>query len=358
MDTKEHKTSLVMVGACAIDTILSVPHFPEPDSKLRATSLTKRRGGNTPNSLEVLQQLVHHTHDKGILSDRETTHVELYLIATLPSRYCTQIEFITSSFNKSLSSNVKLDHCIYRADAQEPVSSYIISDQATSSRTIINHNALLEMTFEEFIANSVDLLKLKGSLWFHFEGRIPETTIACMQYVRSQREGGLKISVELEKPGRPGLQELAYEADLIFYSKAWAEGEGHASAEACLRAQVDLMTARNLRSKTLICTWGELGASAAMLEHGQIQGDWIQHSPAYKSEHMPIVDTTGAGDTFIAGILFGCMCRNEDGQESWTLQRQLDFANGLAGRKILQDGFEGLGEQSLDMIETFDSAKR
>jgi ketohexokinase len=31
-----------------------------------------------------------------------------------------------------------------------------------------------------------------------------------------------KISVEVEKPGREGLIELAAEADVVFYSKGWA----------------------------------------------------------------------------------------------------------------------------------------
>ena len=31
------------------------------------------------------------------------------------------------------------------------------------------------------------------------------------------------ISVEVEKPGRVGLQELAAEADVVFYSKTWAQ---------------------------------------------------------------------------------------------------------------------------------------
>jgi len=31
------------------------------------------------------------------------------------------------------------------------------------------------------------------------------------------------VSVEVEKPGREGLEELAAEADVVFYSKSWAE---------------------------------------------------------------------------------------------------------------------------------------
>jgi len=48
--------------------------------------------------------------------------------------------------------------------------------------------------------------------------------------------------------------------------------------------------------------------------------------------------TIGAGDTFIAGMLHGLLYRNKN----WTLQQVLNFANELAGRKVVQEGFAGL----------------
>ena len=49
--------------------------------------------------------------------------------------------------------------------------------------------------------------------------------------------------------------------------------------------------------------------------------------------------TIGAGDTFIAGMIFALM---EHG-EAWPLSQKLCFANELAGRKVMQEGFSGLG---------------
>ena len=43
-----------------------------------------------------------------------------------------------------------------------------------------------------------------------------------MQHLR-QHHPTVKISVEVEKPGREGLQELAALADVVFYSKSWAQ---------------------------------------------------------------------------------------------------------------------------------------
>lgn len=54
------------------------------------------------------------------------------------------------------------------------------------------------------------------------QGRIPDVTLACIQYLRKQFPS-IRVSVEAEKPGRSGLQELADAADMVFFSKSWAQ---------------------------------------------------------------------------------------------------------------------------------------
>ena len=53
---------------------------------------------------------------------------------------------------------------------------------------------------------------------------------------------------------------------------------------------------------------------------------------------LTLNSTIGAGDTFIAGMLYGLVCHQDD----WDLLHKLDFANELAGRKVVQEGFSGL----------------
>ena len=59
-----------------------------------------------------------------------------------------------------------------------------------------------------------------------------------------------------------------------------------------------------------------------------------------------IHSTIGAGDTFIAGMLYALICHDED----WPLSQKLSFANGLAGRKVAQEGFSGLGRMVKDQL--------
>ncbi|KAI5862794.1 Ribokinase-like protein [Durotheca rogersii] len=257
---------------------LVVPHYPDEDSKLRATKLQVRRGGNCPNTLEVLQQL---------LEERGGGHdVIPYLVSCLPDAGAPATSTILGSFGAE--SLVDFSHCVYRANHKEPASSYIIRSEATGSRTLVNYNGLPEMTIDEFVAAADGV---GDGAWFHFEGRIPETALQCIRYLR-QSFPRASVSVEVEKPGREGLEHLAAEADVVFYSRSWAESKGYQSAQQCLSAQSGV--ARRA--------------------------------------------TVGAGDTLIAGILFGLLCH-----EDWDAETKVQFAVQLATRKVQRDGFEGVG---------------
>ena len=104
---------VVLVGALYLDTILrqagpssyaialaerqrirdqrvnSVAFYPEPDSKLRATSRQVRRGGNCPNTLEVLQQLLSHNQEPD---------AAVHLVASLPQQDSPAVAQIRRSF--------------------------------------------------------------------------------------------------------------------------------------------------------------------------------------------------------------------------------------------------------------------
>lgn len=135
----------------------SVPYYPKEDDKLRATKLTVRRGGNGGNSLEVLQQFL-----------PAPPQVALHLVATLPNRHSPATAKVISSFGPG--SPIDLSHCIYRDDQTEAASCWIMSSQATGTRTIVNHNSLDEMTIGEFV-DIADAFRNQDAadMWWHFE---------------------------------------------------------------------------------------------------------------------------------------------------------------------------------------------
>ncbi|KAJ3497829.1 hypothetical protein NLG97_g1603 [Lecanicillium saksenae] len=325
---------IIMVGACYLDTILTVPHYPEEDTKLRASNLEVRRGGNCPNSLEVLQQLIPRRgwqKREANPSAHRQGHSEhgLHLVACLPKRDSPATHQVIQSFGSD--TPVSFKHCIHREGATEAASSYIIRSQRTDSRTLVNHNPLDEMTVAEFGAIAGDF-RDKGQSWWHFEGRIPETTLACMRILR-QTVPGCKISVEVEKPGREGLRALAAEADVVFYSKVWAEHSGYDSAFACLTTEP-----RGQASLTL-CPWGAGGAYA--MSH--LSGDQVHCPVEEQTNEITVVDSVGAGDTFIAGILYGLTTGGHE-EARWDARRCVRFAVDLATMKVQREGFAGLGD--------------
>ena len=53
--------------------------------------------------------------------------------------------------------------------------------------------------------------------------------------------------------------------------------------------------------------------------------------------------TVGAGDTFIAGMLFGLTVLGHE----WDLREKVIFARDLAERKVSQEGFAGVADYVL-----------
>lgn len=59
----------------------------------------------------------------------------------------------------------------------------------------------------------------------------------------------------------------------------------------------------------------------------------------------------GAGDTFIAGVLYGLVGSWSSQSEEIDYQRTLGFATRLAGLKVKRDGFNGLGEDVIKPVD-------
>lgn len=145
----------------------SVPRYPGEDEKLRASSLKIRRGGNCPNSLEVLQQLAGPQDDD----------LRMYLVSPLPSESSPATQRVKASFGES--SPVSFEHCLYRDAHTEAASSYILRSEATGSRTLVNYNDLPEMTVGEFEAVMRRFSDDDDETWWHFEVSPAAAAAAC-----------------------------------------------------------------------------------------------------------------------------------------------------------------------------------
>jgi sugar/nucleoside kinase (ribokinase family) len=90
---------------------------------------------------------------------------------------------------------------------------------------------------------------------------------------------------------------------------------------------------RQMHDGLLCATIGAEGAIA-------LDGDRLIHSPGFK---VQAVDTTGAGDVFRAGFIYGTL-------QGWPTEQVLRFANAAAGLSCTRSGAIG-GVPALDEIE-------
>jgi ketohexokinase len=143
-------------------TNFRVPHFPKEDTKLRAQKVTRRRGGNPANTLEVLSDILryallrsHHSYP-----DPE---IKLHLISVLPDAQSQDAEFIRGSIRE-----VQIPG-LWRNDHQLAASSMIIQSKQDDTRTIVSHGGdMPEMTCEEFITelrHTVDAFSVGEKAW-------------------------------------------------------------------------------------------------------------------------------------------------------------------------------------------------
>ncbi|CAO3629412.1 unnamed protein product [Cunninghamella blakesleeana] len=309
--------NVLLVGQIYQDTILYMDEYPEEDHKIRAKDMEQRRGGNISNTAEVLCQF---------------PRFQPWCMSALGSKEASSL--LVQNLEDM---GIKTKACIYR---KTPLpSSYIIQSSKTGTRTIISHNKTLEISKDEFV-KKIEFLSINKAAsfsdntapfsWVHFEGRNVDNVVNQVDWLDSKatEEGWrsqIVISIEMEKPDRENIDLLLPKGDVLFFSKLFAERRGYNHPNDFLR----FIKQQCKPSATLFCTWGESGASA-FLSNGK-----LIHASALPVHD--VIDPVGAGDTFIAGIIF-CLSRKLN-----TLTA-LKFACEIASRKVAQKGFDGLAE--------------
>jgi sulfofructose kinase len=127
----------------------------------------------------------------------------------------------------------------------------------------------------------------------------------------------------------PGVENLLMRVDYLIASR---DIPGRLTDEADLRKSLPALKER-FGSRLTAATLGEEGVLAW-------DGTRFHYAAAFRVQP---VDTTGAGDIFHAGFIYGLL-------QGWPLSRQLDFACAAAALNCTAVGARG-GIQFIDTIE-------
>ena len=280
------KPPILLIGNCIIDQIYRLACFPSEDDELRALEHTRELGGNACNSVRVLAALGHPVALGASLADDDPAAWARARLASL---------------------HIGTHACQTLADHTTPHSS-IWLNTANGSRTIVHHRDLPEMS-----AQHLRGLSFADYDWIHFEGRNIATLQEVLPLLDARRE---RLSLEIEK-ARPGIEDLARSVGTLIVSSHYLRDRGM-DAATCM----DELKKLNPHA-LIVCTLGAQGLSA-------IDADGRKLSmPAERVDR--VIDTIGAGDCFIAGLISRLSLREP-------FANALDFANHLAAIKIQRQG--------------------
>ncbi|XP_011297106.1 ketohexokinase-like [Fopius arisanus] len=268
-----NKQKILCAGLVCLDIVQTVQSFPVEDSDTRCLDYRWQLGGNSANNCTVLSLLGSSTEFFGVLGEDY------------------QFRFLQDDLRKH---GIDFSHCPKADGIGCPTSTVILSSNS-GSRTIVHYNP----NFPELKLEDFEKLNLEDYSWINFEGRNISRVLTMMQHVEtyndSLKEGGsdrspVTISVELEKTSSELLDLLPY-ADVAFVSKDFARSRGHHNMSEAIRS-----IAQDIKSgATIVCAWGDRGAMA------RTRDGTIVQSPAFPPQK--IVDTLGAGDTFVAATI-------------------------------------------------------
>jgi ketohexokinase len=175
---------------------------------------------------------------------------------------------------------------------------FVIQSLANQSRTIVNYRDLPGYSADQLI----ERLKAANNSpfnWIHFEGNYMTATHQSIEYLRHSIDD-IIISVEIEKPQREGIELLIGKGDVVFFSRSYAMAHGFDEPVQFLASE--FLCSRLRPTALAFVTWGDKGAAVRCPQNSGRDACYYR-CLAYQVAIDGVVETTGAGDTFIAAII-------------------------------------------------------
>jgi sulfofructose kinase len=295
--TKSSQVDLVGVGLNATDTVIPLSSYPVLGSKVEFSTADVLPGGQVASTVVACQRWGMRTRYVGSLGDDSaaTLHRKAFAEAGV------ETQLITVSECASRQSLVLVD--------------------GEGERTVLwRRDERLDLR-----PSNLDREWIVNARALHVDGYDTATATVAARWARA---AGVPVVADLDEL-YPGVEELIENIDYLIVSRDFP---------CRLMAEADLEKALGMMHLRYGCrlTAATLGPDGVLAWDGKE----FHHTSAYR---VPVVDTTGAGDIFHAGFIYGLL-------QGWPLDRQLDFACAAAALNCMAVGARG-GIQTVEAIE-------
>jgi sulfofructose kinase len=292
------RVDVVGVGLNATDTIIRVPRFPSPDSKLELLSVEVLPGGQVASAMVACQRWGLRTRYVGKIGDDDAGRLQ----------------------QQSFAGEGVEAHLLVVPGHKSQIA-YILVDETSGERTILWQRAAeIALRPEEIVPEWISQARA-----LHLDGH---DTSAASRAAGIAREAGIPVTADIDNLC-PGVEGLLANVDYLLASRDFpARLTGEADLQKSLPA---LHTQYGLR-----VAGATLGREGVLAWDGSV----FLYSPGFC---VRAVDTTGAGDIFHGAFLYALL-------QDWPLARSLDFSNAAAALNCTAVGARG-GISPLDGIE-------
>jgi sugar/nucleoside kinase (ribokinase family) len=277
----EKPFDVVGMGLNSVDFLTAIPQFPTPNSKMRIRQFSKQGGGQVATAMVALARWGIKTKYIGKIGEDELGSFSLHSIR----REGVDVSSVTIE--------------------PEAINQFavILVDGISGERTILwdRDERLMyregELRKEEICSGKI----------LHLDGHDIQAAIQCARWAK---EEGIPTVIDIDKV-EPLTGELIKEIDFVITSSRFPKLLTELPDQ-----EKAFLGLRKYTNGFLCATLGEEGAMAL------VDGEII-YSKGFPTK---AVDTTGAGDVFHAGFIYGLL-------RNWEVGEILRFANGVASIK-------------------------